>query len=311
MSVLFSILLYAFWSIVFPLGKWTLQFSPPLFLTGVRALLSGLILIAFLALFRKKALVLRWQHVLPLLVLAFFSVYLTNALEFWGLQQLSAAKTCFIYSLSPFFAALLSFFHFGEKMTREKWIGLCMGFLGILPILAQQTGSEEFFHAYAFFSWPTIAVMGAAFVSVYGWVLLRALVKNHTLPPSLITAVSMIFGGIFALLHSYLFEHWNPIPVGAGEISLFLRGMTTLMIISNLLCYTFYGMLLKRFTATFLSLIGLLSPIFASLYSWFFLREPISLQMIASTGIVFLSLWIVHRAELKQGYMRATHTKPT
>ncbi len=176
----------------------------------------------------------------------------------------------------------------------------------MLPILIQQTGSEELFQAYGFFSWPTLSVIGAALVSVYGWILLRLIVKGNALPPSLTTAMSMVFGGTFALLHSYLFESWHPLPVGKGELYHFAQGTLGLMIISNLLCYTFYGMLLKRFTATFLSLMGLLSPIFASLYSWFFLNESISPLMFASTGIVLFGLWIVHRAELKQGYTRTS-----
>lgn len=303
MSVLLSMLLYAIWSSVFPLGKWTLQFGAPLFLTGVRALLAGAVLLLFLTLFRRKVLSVRWRHFFPLAFLGFSSVYLTNALEFWGLQHLSAAKTCFIYSLSPFFAALFSYLHFKEKMTRDKWLGLCIGFLGILPILAQQTGSEELLHAYAFLSWPTLAVIGAALVSVYGWVLLRLIVKDNFLPPSTTTALSMLFGGVFAIGHSLLFERWNPLPVTSGAIVPFLKGTLGLTIISNLLCYTIYSVLLKRYTATLLSLIGLLSPIFASLYSWAFLQEPLSPLMFASTGIVLFGLWIVHRAELKQGYI--------
>lgn len=52
--------------------------------------------------------------------------------------------------------------------------------------------------------------------------------------------------------------------------------------------------------------IGALAIIFASLYSWFFLNESISPLMFASTGIVLFGLWIVHRAELKQGYTRTS-----
>jgi drug/metabolite transporter (DMT)-like permease len=73
--------------------------------------------------------------------------------------------------------------------------------------------------------------------------------------------------------------------------------------VSNILCYNLYGTMLKRFTATFLSFLGLLSPIFASFHGWIFLNEPPSWIIFLSTGIVSLGLWIVYAAELKQGYI--------
>ena len=64
--------------------------------------------------------------------------------------------------------------------------------------------------------------------------------------------------------------------------------------------------MLRRYTATFLSFMGLLSPIFASLTGWLFLGEPISWVIFLSTGIVSIGLWIVYYAELKQGYIQKT-----
>lgn len=303
MSIPLVVIMYAIWSSVFSLGKMTLQYSPPLFLTGARMFLAGLLLLAFLAVFKRSAFKLNRVQIFSIALLAFFSIYLTNALEFWGLQYLTAAKTCFIYSLSPFFAALFSYLHFGEKMNGRKWLGLGIGFLGFIPVLLTQTGSEELLNAFSFFSWPTLAIMGAALCSVYGWVVLRLVVKDHAISPLMANGASMLFGGLLAFGHSFLVESWNPIPVQPHNFSPFLQGTLLMTLISNIICYNLYGMLLKRFTATFLSFMGLLSPIFASLNGLVFLGEPISWTILMSTGVVCLGLWIVYRAELKQGYI--------
>jgi len=63
-------------------------------------------------------------------------------------------------------------------------------------------------------------------------------------------------------------------------------------------------LMLRRYTATFVSFMGLLSPIFASFSSWILLGEKPSLTIFASTGIVSLGLWLVYSAELKQGYIQ-------
>ncbi len=302
-SVPLVILMYAVWSSVFSLGKMTLQYTPPLFLTGVRMTIAGVLIIGFLALFRRYSFKISKLQLASLGLLSIFSIYLSNALEFWGQQHLSAAKTCFIYSFSPLFAALFSYLHFGEKMNRNKWLGLAISVVGMVPVLQMQTGSEDLLQAFAFFSWPTLAVIGAALCSVYGWVLLRLIVKDGAISPLMANGSSMLMGGILALVHSSLVESWNPLPVAAGNTLPFLQGMGLMLLISNLLCYNLYGMLLRRFTATFLSFTGLLSPIFASINGWLILGEPLSWTILLSTGLVAIGLWIVYRAELKQGYI--------
>lgn len=295
--------MYAVWSSVFSLGKMTLQYSPPLFLTGFRMTLGGILILLFLAFVKRSSFKLDKKQLLSIVFLSFFSIYLTNILEFWGLQYLSAAKACFLYSLSPFFAAFFSFLHFNERMNSRKWLGLGIGFVGFMPVLLTQTGSEELFSAFSFFSWPTLAVMGAALSSVYGWVLLRLIVKDNMVSPPMANGLSMLIGGGFAFVHSFFVDNWNPIPVLSENLAPFLGGTLVMTLLFNIICYNLYGMMLRRYTATFLSFLGLLSPVFASLNGWIFLGEVPSWTIFLSTAIVSLGLWIVYRAELKQGYI--------
>jgi len=303
MSLTLVILMYAAWSAIFSIGKMVLQSSPPIFLTGSRMILAGIILLAYLFVRNRNALKINKKQLFPLLALALFSIYLTNILEFWGLQHLSAAKTCFIYSLSPFFASIFSYIHFGEKMNLQKLIGLLIGFGGFVPVLMLQTGSEELLNAFSFFSWPELAIMGAALFSVYGWVLLRIIVKNQTLSPMYANGYSMVFGGSMALVHSFFVDSWNPLPIKEGALLHFIEGITLMILVSNIICYNLYGLMLRKYTATFLSFVGLLSPFFASLNSWLLLKEPPSWTIFLSTVVVICGLFIVYRAELNQGYI--------
>ncbi len=303
MNVLFVVLMYAVWSSIFSLGKMTLAYAPPVFLTAFRMTLAGVILCLFYAFLKRSSFKFEKKHWISLALLGFLSIYLTNILEFWGLQYLSAAKTCFIYSLSPFFAALFSYLHFKEKMNTRKWIGLSIGFVGVVPVLLNQTGSEELFQVTSFLSLPTLAIMGAALCSIYGWILLRVVVKDSFVPPALANGLSMLIGGILAFIHSFFVDSWTPVPIAEGHVSSFMQGTLLMTLISNILCYNLYGMFLKRFTATFLSFVGLLSPIFASITSWIILGESPSWVIFASTGIVSIGLFIVYQAELKLGYI--------
>lgn len=305
-SIITVILMYATWSSVFSLGKLALQYSPPIFLTGFRMALAGVVILTYLAITKRSCFKASRKEWLSFILLAFFSIYITNVLEFWGLQYLTAAKTCFIYSLSPFFAALFSYLHFKEKMNRRKWLGLGIGFIGCIPVMLTQSGAEELLNAFSYFSWPTLAIMGAALASIYGWILLRLIVKGTSVSPLMANGSSMLIGGAIALTHSFFSDNWNPLPVSTENFAPFFKSTLLITFISNILCYNLYGMMLKRYTATFLSFMGLLSPIFASLSGWIFLNEPLSWQIFLSTGLVSIGLWTVYRAELKQGYTAPT-----
>lgn len=303
MSIFLVVVLYATWSSVFSLAKIALAFSPPIFLTGFRMLLASVLILGYLAIAKRSSFKVSLKQIISFAVLGFFSIYLTNILEFWGLQYLTAAKTCFIYSLSPFFAALFSYIHFREKMNTRKWLGMGIGLIGMVPVLVSQSGAEELLNAFSFLSWPSLAIMGAALASVYGWVLLRLLVKDSATSPMMANGASMLFGGALALTHSFFVDSWSPTPIVSGSFGSFLQITLLITLVSNIVCYNLYGMMLKRFTATFLSFMGLLSPIFASLHGWIFLGEPISWTIFLSTGVISLGLWIVYSAELKQGYI--------
>lgn len=293
-------LLFVFWSWCFPLGKMAVLSSSPLFFTASRMLAASLLILGYLFFRKRKELKISKSQGVAIVILALLSMYLTNTLEYYGLKHLSAAKTCFIYSLTPFFAAFFSYLHFKEKMNIKKWFGMTIGFLGITPIFFSQPGLDSsFFHI----SLPELAVIGATLFSVYGWILLRILVKDNSMSPLTANGYGMLLGGIFALAHSFFFDVWNPVPINAGHISQFIQALAVITLISNIICYNLYGYLLKRYTATFMSFVGLLSPIFTSFSEWILLKTPPSPIILMSTFVIIFGLWIVYKEELKLGYI--------
>ncbi|NGX61203.1 MAG: S-adenosylmethionine/S-adenosylhomocysteine transporter [Chlamydiae bacterium] len=308
MPLVFVFLTFFVWSTSFTLGKATLEFAPPVFLTGVRMLLAGVILLGFLAVARREDLKIRKAHLFPLILLAVSGVYLTNVFEFWGLQYLTATKTCFIYSLSPFLSALFSYLQFKEKVTPRKFLGLGIGFLGFLPYLMQQSGSEGLLGGVSFLSWAEIALMVAVITSVYGWILLRKLGKDEGMSPVMANGSSMILGGCIALLHSFFVESWAPFPV--SNYVGFFQGVALMILVSNIICYNLYGWLLKKFTATFLSFAGLMTPLFAAFFGWAFLGETVTWIFFLSIGIISIGLGIVYFEELRLGYFSTPAPTP-
>lgn len=301
MPLFLVFLTFFIWSTSFTLGKTTLACCPPVFLTGARMFIAGVLILAFLFLFKRKDFKLTKQQIFPLILLSFSAVYLTNVFEFWGLQYLTAAKACFIYSLSPFLSALFSYFQFKEKITGKKLLGLLIGFVGFVPVLISQSGAEELRGGLSFLSWAEISLILAVVFSVYGWVLLRKLGKEDGMSPVMANGSSMFLGGLFAFIHSAFVDTWDPTPI--THYSGFFQGVFLMILVSNLICYNLYGMLLKKFTATFLSFAGLMTPLFAAFFGWLILGETVSWSFILAVGVISLGLWLVYAEDLRLGYI--------
>ncbi len=72
--------------------------------------------------------------------------------------------------------------------------------------------------------------------------------------PLMANGSSMVLGGLFALVHSYFTE------IGTQFLSLttmgFLQGVFMIILISNLVCYNLYGMLLNDLQRRFFRLLA-------------------------------------------------------
>jgi drug/metabolite transporter (DMT)-like permease len=289
--------LYALFASVFTVEKVGVAYASPFFFVGSRMALAGIIMLGYAAIRNPKSLRLNRQSLYRILLLGFFNIYLTNVLELWGIKYLTSFKTCFIYSLSPFLTALLSYIILNDVMTLRKWAGLLTGFLGLWPILANQSQNELATGTLWGLSGAEIAVLGAVISSVLGWIFLRQLVHDSNCSPVIANGYSMVFGGTLATLHSGIVESWAPLPV--ADYTVWIECTLFMILISNIICYNLYGSLLKRFSPTFMAFSGLSTPLFTALFGWIFHGEVIDLWFFASLSIVFFGLLIFYFEEIK------------
>jgi len=262
-------------------------------------LFAGILLLGYQYFKEPSSLKISQKHWPALFMLGFLNIYLTNISEIWGLQHMHSSKACLIYSLSPFLSALIAYPVLKETLTFKKGIGLLIGVTGVLPIFLQPNAAEPSFTVDAFLSYPEMALLTAVVCSVYGWILLKKIVSHYKHSPIVANGISMILGGSMALWHSYLSgETWQPFPV--TEWWPFLHNTLLLCVISNLICYNLYGYLLKRYSATFMSFAGLVTPLFASLFGWLFLQEQISIYFFGSFILFAIGLLLFYQEELKR-----------
>lgn len=322
---------FILFSSMYSLQKEALQYADPLFLIGVRMLFSGVFLLFLNSCFRamkdkkivnsnlglnsidreKNSLIntdgcgkiQRKKAFMFVMLFAFCGVYLANACEIFGLTKMHSSKTSLLYSVSPFLSSVTAYFFLSEKLSKKAWAGIVFGFTGLIPVLLFETGAEKNDLKLFIMNPSEIIVLVGVFFSVLGWVFLKKALQHHKYPLLKSNGLSMFVGGGIILIHSlFLHESWT---VSQQHLKTFIGSTVLMALISNVFCYNLYGYLLKKFSATFMSFAGLLTPCFAILFGYMFLNEPIyvvyflSILLFAAGLMFFYYEEIVMQKKLK------------
>lgn len=294
-------LMYACFALMFPVAKTLLLSVDPLFAIASRMTVAGIILTIYFHFIQKESLKLSKKAFFHVFLAALSNIFLCNYFEFISLKYLDAAKTSFIYNLSPFLSAVISFFLLHERLSSKKILGLVIGFLGMFPILLSQTSGEKgLMHFFGFISQAEATMLLAVLCTVLGWILMRKLITQDKLSPTKATAYTQIIGGLLALIASYFMEDWSEgAPVRNWES--FWKLSLLMLIVSNLIAYNLYGQLLKTFTAPFVAFCGFSTPFFVAIIAYFTHDEVVDMYFFMSCAVVFLGLWLFYQEELKKG----------
>lgn len=305
--MIFIIILYLLFASTFTLGKAALLYVPPFLFIGVRMLLGGSLLLGYYQFFAKHQRVVEKKDYLLFGRIILFHIFCAYTLEYWALEQVTSAKACLLYNLSPFVTALFSYFLYAERLTKRQICGLIIGFIGFIPIIIAQSPIEQLSWHIGLLSCYEIALIGSVISSAYGWMVMKNLI-NKGYSFILVNGIGMVGGGILALLLSFIKEGapmMKDVEVvlphvvatyGVFGERLLMCGLYSmaLIIIANIICYNLYGYLLSRYSATLLSFAGFMTPLFAAGLGWLFLGEQVTWHFFATIGMVILGLYLFH-----------------
>lgn len=290
------LLLFFLFANVFVLQKKSLLYAEPFFLIGIRMVIAGFLLLLFCLFYFKKDIFLikKKKHFLLYFLLSIFGIYLTNICEIWSMTVMDSSKVCLIYNLSPFVTALLSFLFLKEHLNLKKIFSLIIGFFSFIPLSLMKNTMEQAFNAWFFFSFYDISLICAVIFSVFGIIIFKQL-SNLGYSVYIINGYSMFFGGCLILLHSLIFCFYNKLSL-IYNFKYFFLFTFLLCILSNLICYNLFGFLLKKYSTTFLTFFGLLTPVYTMLLGYLFLQERLSIYFIYSLCLIFIGLYLFYKS---------------
>jgi drug/metabolite transporter (DMT)-like permease len=294
--IFLAILEYAILASTFTIAKVAVGYADPLFLIGVRMIVSAPLMFLVHGVQKNSSFKIAKSDIRIFILVSLFHVFLPFVGEFWALQFMSSAKTAITYSLTPFIAAVLSYFVLRKKISSKQTLGLVIGLLGLLPILVSGDEVDLLQGEFFFVSMPEIVLLIAVTSSSYAWFLVSDLMKKGY-GISYINGIAMFLGGLLSLCVWYV-SSGDTSPI-RGDINDFLIWTALLVLVANVISYNFYGWLLKHMSITLMSAIGFLCPLFASFYGLVLLNEELGYTHLVALLMVGVGIWLFYREEVR------------
>jgi len=250
---------------------------PPLTIAFLRV--SGAALVLLLALYLMGILMPREGSVWA----AFFGMGLFNnaipfSLIFWAQTELTSGVASILNATMPVFTVIAA--HLltkDEKMTKMRFLGVVLGFLGIVVLIGSPISGSI---------WAHLAILAAgisyALASIFGKRFAQMGVK-----PMATATGQVICSAIILLPFALILERpWT----NASPSFHVIQAMIAMISLSTAFAYFLYFRILSTAGATNVALVTLLIPPFAVLLGILFLNETLTLQQITGMFIITAGL---------------------
>jgi drug/metabolite transporter (DMT)-like permease len=257
-----------------------LETMPPFLMGGLRWLVAGTMLAAFLAA-RGIRLPPResWG---TLALLGFLLLVLGNGGVVYAEQWVPSGLTAVIVASSPFWMVGVERAIGGERLTARTLAGLSIGFAGIVLLV-----------------WPELTSSPIGFgggvvslqIAELGWALGSSYSKRHMerADALAVAAGEMIAGGLIMLAAGTVLGEWQALHFTPRTAIAFLY-LATIGAVGGFVAYTYA---LKHLPIAFVSLYAYINPIIAVVLGVVILDEPFTARMVSAAAIVFAGVALV------------------
>ena len=280
----------AIWGFAGPIIKHTLGYLDPITFLTYRFFITSLVLIP-IWLFTEPH-----RHLASLSVRDWAIIIFSGLLGssgnllplFYGFSLTTSLDGTIISSTSPIITALACHYFLRERVTRREQLGLIIAFIGSAIVVVQplfETG-QIFTGSMA----GNLLVLLGNFTWT-GYVILTKKGLRDNLSPFFLTT-SMFFLGFLSLLPIFLLR----LPTIGYQLSAISYsahlGVIYMALISGALAYFLYQKGQKSIEASEANMFSYLSPLFAFPLAYFWLRESLTIYMLAGSAVIAVGVYI-------------------
>jgi len=284
-NLLLLIALATLWGPSFLIIKVAIVEIEPITLAALRIGIAALLLNLYVIPFRKTF-VKDWKFWKHVTIAGFFAQALPFVLINWGEQYIDSALASILNGLTPIFTLLIANFAVREdKMTTPKVIGTVLGFIGLIILISPTFQGG--------LSGSTMGVIAVSIAAIsYGVALIYNRINLKNAPPLAAPASQLLVTSIYLVPLAWFIETPNlsAVSMEAYGAVLFLAAFGTA------LAFVIYFILLEKTSASYVSQVTYLVPIFGVILGAIFLDESIYKEAIIGGGIILLGVLIINRS---------------
>ena len=199
----------------------------------------------------------------------------------WGQQQITGGLASIINALNPM--TMLVVTHYwpgGEKATRLKFLGILIGFCGVVILTLPKIRAGDMAEVIAY-----LAVFSASILYATGFNLVRKLKHD----PPVLTALGSLSGAAIISLTMAYFIEGVPQNIDQNVVLAFLG----IGLISTSLAFSIMYYLLPKIGLVNFSMVTFMVPISAIILGTSFLSEKIEAMQLLGMMVIFLGLLFI------------------
>jgi len=271
--------------------KITLRYAPPLFIAGIRFILSGLILLPFCGGLKRyfQTFVKNWRTIW---ILSLFQTVGLYGLFFVGMSLIPGDLGAIVIGSSPLTAALVShFMSRHDRMSLRKSLSIAVGIGGIVFVAFRPESVSGALNTKQIVGIGLLVL--ASIFSAVGNVLVSR--DKKSIPPLILNSSQILLGGLILLLLSLF------VNKGLPDLSVFSHLPFTLSLgwisLLSALAFSIWFTLLKKpmVKVSELNIWKFVIPVIGAILAWIFLPgEHPDKWSLFGMGLVALSVFVLY-----------------
>ena len=267
-------LLGAIWGCSFLFMRVAVPSFGPYALVEVRLLLGALVLLPFLWTARAQFPARRWRWLVPI---GLINSAIPFALFAWAVMHIATGLTSILNATVPLFGALVAWVWLGDRITRLRWLGLALGFIGVALLAWRAPAGTGFKTGHA--GWAMAACLAASTC----YALAASFARRYLIGiPPLATATGSQIGATLGLALPTLWL-W---PAQTPGLRAWLAVLAIAVLCTGI-AYILYFRLIAHAGPSRALAVTFLAPVFAVAYGALFLQEAVTPWMVGC-GLVIV-----------------------
>jgi drug/metabolite transporter (DMT)-like permease len=274
-----------FWGTTYLGIRIAVETVPPWFITSIRQGIAAIIVLSIL-LYKKELSWIGWQNLQYQFIPAVLMIVIANGFTTIAEQSLPSGLTSILSALSPVVVFLGSIFVGIQKPTFKGFLGLFMGFLGVVFIFKDGL-SDLLDPSYKTgIVYLSIAILSWASGTVYTKTNIH---KSNNIALNLFYQFSI--ATIIQLVLAFYFSSDTDTNTWSNR-SVF--AIIYLAVFGSVLAFFCYHYALKRVSALQVSILNYVNTIIAVFLGWLLLDEVIKLDFVIATLLIMTGVFIIN-----------------